>query len=293
MIWLYRICHLYYLYAQRNFFLYLNPKTITHSTSEKNMKCSTFVTVVLTGLIGLIICATVQARSLNDIQADGTIIIATEGLNPPFNFYQDSQLTAFEIEIGEAVAKKMGLKVDWKTLAFDSLLSGLRQNRWDLVIASFGVTPRRAKAVKFTQPHYCSGAIIVSKDKAALTMDGLKGKTVAVTSGTTNLQHVKKIPAIKNVKIFPMETDARAALLNDRVDVWVVDRFAAKSALDSGSSAGLMPGELLFTEKVASAVKKDNASLADAYNLALAKIMSDGTYKTISDKYMKEDIRCK
>jgi len=257
------------------------------------MKRSTFFAVVLTGFLTLTIGTVVQARSLEEIQADGTIILATEGLNPPFNFHQGKKLTGFEVEIGEAVAKKMGLKVDWKTLSFDSLLSGLRQDRWDLVIASFGVTPQRAKAVKFTQPHYCSGAIIVSKGQKPLTVDDLNGKTVAVTSGTTNLQHVNKIPGIKNVKIFPMETDARAALLNGRVDVWVVDRFVAKSALESGSSAGLIMGDFLFTEKVASAVKKDNSSLADAYNIALAKVMSDGTYKTISDKYMKEDISCK
>lgn len=257
------------------------------------MKRSSFLPVAFIGLLGLAIGSVVQARTLDEIQADGTVIIATEGLNPPFNFHQGTKLTGFEIEIGEAVAKKMGLKVVWKTLSFDSLLSGLRQERWDLVIASFGITPQRAKAVTFTQPHYCSGAIIVSKDEAPLTVTGLKGKTVAVTSGTTNLQHVKKIPGIKNVKIFPMETDARAALLNGRVDVWVVDRFVAKSVLDSGTSAGLMLGDFLFTEKVASAVKKDNTSLADAYNLALAEVMADGSYKRISDKYMKEDIRCK
>ena len=257
------------------------------------MKRSSFLAVVLTGLLSLAISTVVQARNLDKIQTDGTIIIATEGLNPPFNFYQGKKLTGFEVEIGAAIAKKMGLKVVWKTLAFDSLLSGLRQDRWDLVIASFGITPQRAKAVKFTKPHYCSGAVIVSNAQTPLTVADLNGKTVAVTSGTTNLQHVNKIPGIKNVKIFPMETDARAALLNGRVDVWVVDRFVAKSALESGSSAGLIMGDFLFTEKVASAVKKDNSSLADAYNIALAKVMSDGTYKTISDKYMKEDISCK
>ncbi|MEY4731046.1 MAG: hypothetical protein RL020_2204, partial [Pseudomonadota bacterium] len=40
-------------------------------------------------------------------------------------------------------------------------------------------------------------------------------------------------------------------------------------------------------------VKKDNKTLREALNKALADIMADGTYKTISEKYFGEDIRCK
>jgi polar amino acid transport system substrate-binding protein len=56
--------------------------------------------------------------------------------------------------------------VQWKTLGFDALLTGLRQDRWDLVIASHGITEERAKAVTFTEPHYCSGGMIVAMDPA-------------------------------------------------------------------------------------------------------------------------------
>ncbi|MEN9867388.1 MAG: hypothetical protein RL748_2978 [Pseudomonadota bacterium] len=248
----------------------------------------------LLGVVGLCVASSnAAARTWEEIKADGKIVIASEGAYPPFNYFQGSKLTGFEIEVGDAIAAKMGVKVEWKALGFDALLTGLRQDRWDLVIASFGVTEERAKAVTFTQPHYCSGGVIVSKDNNIRTVDSLSGKTVAVQTGTTYFENIKKVPGIKEVRNLPQDTDARAALQNGRVDVWVTDKFVAKAALDANASGGLKIGELVFVEKIAAATKKGNKSLEAAYNKALGEILADGTFKTISDKYFKEDIRCK
>lgn len=51
-------------------------------------------------------------------------------------------------------------------------------------------------------------------------------------------------------------------------------------------------GELLFVEKIAAAVSKDNQALADAWNKAFAEALQDGSYAKISQKWFQEDIRC-
>lgn len=234
-----------------------------------------------------------QARSFEEIKKDGKIIIATEGQFAPFNFFQGSKLTGFEIDIADALAAKMGVKPEWKALSFDALLAGLRQDRWDMVIASHGITEERAKAVTFADPHYCSGGVIVSKDGAIKTAADLKDKTVAVQIGTTYFENVKKVAAVKEIKTYPQDSDARAALATGRVDAWVTDRFVAKSSLEANPGLGLKIGDFLFVERIASAVSKGNTSLAGAINKALAEIQADGTYATISKKWFGEDIRCK
>ncbi|MFL5263068.1 MAG: ABC transporter substrate-binding protein [Anaeromyxobacteraceae bacterium] len=168
-----------------------------------------------------------DARTFDEIKKDGKIIVATEGAFPPFNFFRGPTLAGFEIDVAEGMAKKMGVGIEWRALSFDALLAGLRQDRWDMVIASFGITEERAKAVTFTNPHYCSGGIIVAKDPGIRTAKDLAGKIVAVQTGTTYLEHVQKIPGVKEVKNFPKDTDARAALAGGRVDAWVSDRFVA------------------------------------------------------------------
>lgn len=242
-------------------------------------------------LLGVAVQA--PARSFDEIKKDGKIIIATEGQFSPFNFFQGAKLTGFEVEVAEAMAAKMGLKVEWKALSFDALLTGLRQDRWDMVIASHGITEERAKAVTFTEPHYCSGGMIVAKDPAIRTAKDLAGKVVSVQTGTTYLENVKKVSAVKEIKNFPQDTDARAALASGRVDAWVTDRFVALNSLQANPGAGLKMGDFLFVERIASAVAKGNTSLAAEINKALAAIQADGSYAAISQKWFKDDIRCK
>lgn len=247
----------------------------------------------LLAALALLTAAGTQARPLDEITKSGKIVVATEGAFAPFNYFVGSKLTGFEVELTELVAKKMGLALEWKALGFDALLTGLRQDRWDLAIASHGVTEERAKAVTFAEPHYCSGGLIVAKDPAIRAAKDLVGKTVAVQTGTTYLENLKKVPGVKEVRNFPADTDARSALAAGRADAWVSDRFVALEALRKNPSLNFKAGELLFTERIAAATAKGNTTLAAAWNKALADTMADGSYAALSQKYFGEDVRCR
>ena len=191
------------------------------------------------------------------------------------------------------MAAQLGVKVEWKAIGFDALLAGLKQDRWDMVIASHGVTEERAKAVTFLDPHYCSGGVVVAKDPALKGAAQLAGKTVAVQTGTTYLESVRKLAGVKDVKTFPQDTDARAAVSTGRVDAWVTDKFVAKQSLKAHPSGGLAIGDFLFVERIAPAVAKGNTALAAELNKALAAVMADGRYAAISKKWFGEDVRCR
>lgn len=254
------------------------------------MKKWTQTLVVAAAAVAL--TAAAQARDLQEIISDGTLKMATEGAFAPFNHFEGEKLTGFEVELAEAVAAKMGLKPEWKTLGFDGLLTGLQQDRWDLVIASHGINPERAKAVTFTQPHYCSGGVIVSKGGKIKTVADLKGKRIATQTGTSYLSNVEKIEGVKQVKNYPKDDDARNAVLTRRADAQVTDRFLALEFNKKNPQVGLKLGDMVFEERIAAAVQKGNTDLAEAWNTALAKALSDGTYKALSEKYFAEDVRC-
>ncbi|GGR63853.1 amino acid ABC transporter substrate-binding protein [Deinococcus seoulensis] len=239
-----------------------------------------------------LLATTAQARSWEDIKKSGTIKIATEGAFPPFNLLKGKELTGFEVDLANQLAKQLGLKVQWVTQPFDSLLIGLQQDRYDFVIASHGITPERAKAVDFSNPHYCTGGAIVSRVGGPKTAADLKGKTVAVQVGTTYLDNVRKVPGVKDVKTFPKDTDAQAALMAGRVDAWVGDKFTGLD-LVKAQKGKLVAGSLLFNESIGMAVKKGNAGLLKELNAALAKSQSDGTYAKLSGQYFGTDVRCR
>jgi polar amino acid transport system substrate-binding protein len=234
-----------------------------------------------------------HAREWSEVKQQGKVIVATEGQFEPFNHIRETKVVGFEVDLMELIAKKMGLAVEWKTADFDTLLPGLQQNRWDLVIASHAITDERAKAVAFTDSHYCSGAVVVTKNLLLRHPSDLKGKSVAVQAGTSYLENAQKIPGIKEVKSFPQDAEARNAMLADRVDFWLTDRFVAASTLRGAPASGARSVQLLFPERIAAAVAKGNEPARAEYNKALAAVMGDGSYDRLSRQYFADlDLRC-
>lgn len=233
-----------------------------------------------------------QARDLAEVKASGVIKIATEGATPPFNYFEGDKLTGFDVDLGTAIGKELGLKVEWVTLAFDGLLVGLDHDRYDLVVAGHGITPERQKAVDFSTPYVCSGAAIVAKQGGARTVADLAGKIVGVQVGTTYLAAVNKVPGVKEVKTFPKDTDALQNLLAGRTEVWVSDKLTALTAAEKAPDAKLQIGDLLYEERYGMAFKKGNDELRGAVDKALAGMLAGAGYGAISDRYFKRDIRC-
>lgn len=239
------------------------------------------------------LCVTAtHAKTLEQIQTSGTITIGTDGTFPPFQYFDKGVLSGFEIDIGNEVARRLGVTPDWKPMSFDSLLAGLNQDRWDLVIASFTITPERAKAVHFTAPLYCTGGVIVSSKPGVKSVADLTGKTVSVQTGSIFFQKASEIPGIKQIRNFASDSDARNAMVAGRADAWLSDKFVAKLAIQSQPDLGMKIGDFVTTATVASATKKGNDSLSSAYDKALADMQSDGTYEKISQKWFNENIRC-
>lgn len=232
---------------------------------------------------------TSQARDLATIQKSGTLQLATEGAFPPFNFFQGPQLSGYEIDVAEAVAKKMGLRIEWKALAFDALISAVRQGRFDAAIASHGHSEERARSVDFTSPHYCSGGQIVARSGGPGSVAALKDKVVVVQLATSYADAVAKLPGLKEAKTLPKDTDALSALMAGRADAWVTDKFVAKTAVGKNSDR-LQRGEMVFTEKVSFILGKGNPELQAALGKAVDELRADGTLATLGKKWVGEDI---
>jgi polar amino acid transport system substrate-binding protein len=234
-----------------------------------------------------------QAREWEAIKSSGTIVAATEGGFQPFNYYDGPKLTGFEVELAEAIAKKLGLKLEWRVVPFDAQLAALKQDRFDFAIASHGYTEERAKSVDFANPHYCTGGQIAAAKDGPLTVAALNGKTVGVQLATTYADAAKKIKGLKNIKTYKGDPEAFSALRAKKVDAWISDKFTVKATLDKNPDAGITAGEMVFVERVSMILRKNNKELADKLNQALAEVMKDGTYKALSEKYFKEDISCR
>ena len=254
-----------------------------------------FLAKLLSAVIPLsILCsAPVHARDWNVIKDSGTIIAATEGAFSPFNYFEGSKLTGYEVEVAEAVAKQLGLKLEWRIVAFDAQLASIRQDRFDFAIASHGYTEERAKAVDFASPHYCTGGQIAAPKNGALTAAALNGKSVGVQLATSYADAAKKVPGIKEVKTYKADPEAFSALKAGKIDAWISDKFTLMETLQKNPDSGIVAGEQLFVEKVSMIVRKNNKEFMSKLNHAMAELSKNGTLAAISQKYFKTDINCR
>jgi len=231
-------------------------------------------------------------RTFPEIKKSGKILIGTEGAFKPFNYFDDeNHLKGFDIDVGNAIAKQLGLEPEWKAHAWDTMLIALNQGRFDFVIASHTITPERAKAVDFSKPYYCTGNVIVSKPGGPKTPADLKGKVIGAQLGTTFEEFAKQFDP-KQIKTYQTNPDALQDLLMGRIDAWITDQFTAIEAVKS-RDLNLQISDLLNTEKIGMAVAKGNSLLLAAINKALDDIQSNGVYEQISMKWFGKDIRCK
>src|SRR5699024_3501015 len=117
---------------------------------------------------------------------DGEIVIAMSGEFQPFSHFEGDQLTGFDYDIAAAIAQELDLELKAETGAFDSLIQGVKSERFDVLIASMTPTEERDEQVDFTDSYYLSGAtVFVANDSDCQDPTQMDSPTIGVASGTT------------------------------------------------------------------------------------------------------------
>ncbi len=222
---------------------------------------------------------------------DGQMVVAMSGEFRPFSHFEDNKLTGFDYDIAVAIADEMGLDLQTKTGAFDTLIQGLQSNRYDVLIASMTPTEDRDKAVDFTDSYYTSGAtMFVRNDSDCSDPTKMADPTVGVASGTTYESFLKDQDWVGDIRTFTSDVTALQDVDAGRLDGAMTDRLVGLYQIDQAKRDLRACGDPLYTEEPAFAVKEGNAALVEQLDDALAAIKKDGTYAEISKKWFGQDI---
>src|ERR1043165_1083681 len=196
-------------------------------------------------MMGLVMAAafcTAQANSqeltgtLKKVKETGTITIGYSDSSIPFSYLDDNQKPiGFAIDICLSIvdAVKKELKLDKLKVEFNPVTSSTRipllsNGTVDLECGSTTNNPERLKQVAFTNTHFLTATRFVSKKASKLnSIDDLKGKTVASSSGTTNIRQLTETNAARNlgINIVPAKEHAESFLMveTDRAVATVLD----------------------------------------------------------------------
>ncbi|WLS03339.1 amino acid ABC transporter substrate-binding protein [Shinella oryzae] len=231
-------------------------------------------------------------ENLAAIQSAGTLKIGTEGTYAPFTYHDtDGKLVGFDVEIGEAIAKKLGVKAEFLEGKWDGLIAGLDANRYDAVINQVGITEARKQKYDFSKPYIASKAVLIVRgdDDSIKGFADLKGKKSA-QSLTSNFGKIAEGAGAELVGTDGFDQSIQL-VLTGRADATINDSLSFLDFKKHKPDANVkVVAEQADADYSGVIIRKGEPELLEAINKALADIKADGTYKTISDKYFGQDV---
>jgi polar amino acid transport system substrate-binding protein len=268
--------------------MHIQTKTFQINREVIKMKKLLAVLMALTLVLAFAACTKQPADTGDDAQK--TLIMGTNAAFPPYEFVaDDGSFAGIDVEIAQAVAEKLGMKLEIKDMEFNSLISAVQGGSIDIALAGMTVTDERKESVNFSDT-YAKGVqvVIVKEDSAIATVDDLDGKTIGVQAGTTGDIYCTDDYGQENVKQFNNGALAIQALLNGQVDCVVIDNEPAKAFVAANEGLKILDTSYA-DEDYAAAIAKENTELLDSFNKALAELKADGTIDKIVEKYINAD----
>ena len=218
------------------------------------------------------------------------LTMGTNAAFPPYEFVdENNNVAGIDAEIAAAVAEKLGMELEIKDMAFDSLITAVSSGAVDVVLAGMTVTPEREESVNFSDS-YATGiqVVIVKEDSAIATIDDLAGKKIGVQTGTTGDIYCAGDYGEDAVARYDNGALAVAALQNGQVDCVVIDNEPAKAFVAANDGLKILDTEYI-TENYAAAIAKENTELLEKFNAALAELKAEGKLDEIIGKYIKAE----
>lgn len=221
-----------------------------------------------------------------------TLTVGTNAEYAPFDYLDENgNITGFDIDLIEAIAKSQDIEIVWRDLPFDSLIGSMEAGDLDVIAAAIGPTSERKKSVDFSDVYYTgSQSIICKKGNDIKTFKNLAGLKVAVLEGSTadliasgenqdyGIVEDAQVVRFKNASSAVME------LLNGGVDATLIDSIMAENFCRQ--TEGLMQTVVKGTENDSVfCVQKGNSEMLKIINVGLAEIRENGTYDEIYEKY--------
>lgn len=213
-----------------------------------------------------------------------TYNVGTEAQFPPFEIVNSQgKIVGFDVDLLNAIAADQGFKVNYVDQDFAGLIPALQTGNIDIIASGMTITDERAKQVNFSDPYITAGlAIAVTVDKKDInSVDDLKGKTVAVQTGSTGFnkaEELKKAGVIAEVKDFPHVNEAIEELKIGGADAMINDLPVTNAFIAAQPGVIKIVGKPLNSESYGFAVRSGNTELLNKINAGLKNVKASGKY---------------
>lgn len=214
--------------------------------------------------------------------------VGTNASFPPFEFVdKNSQIVGFDMDLLDAISKKIGFEYEIINMGFDGLIPALKSGKIDMVAAGMSATKQRRKAADFTNSYYSTENVFLKRanDESIKSKEDIKGKIVSTQLGTVQEIAMREL---KDIKVSTMKDPFNVimALKNGKVDVAVFDSSVAYGYLKENPDLVPFHTEPDGSDGFSFAFNKGKHSdLIAKFNDAIDELKANGTYDKILVKY--------
>lgn len=234
----------------------------------------------------------------SDISTDGVLTFGSDGTYPPNEFVgtDGKTMQGMDIDLGTAIAAKLGLKAAFVNAPFDSIIPAIQSGKYEAGISSFTDNKDREKILDFVT-YYSAGSSWAAKTGSTITPDTACGKNIAVQKGTVQVDDITARsktctdagkPAIR-INQYQSQQDATSTVVSGKNDAMLADSPVTGYAVKTSKGQLVVVGTVYDTAPYGIALPKAKGDFAKAVQGAVNAIIADGTYKTILDKYGAAD----
>jgi glutamine transport system substrate-binding protein len=219
-----------------------------------------------------------------------TLLVACDTAFVPFEFKQGDQYVGFDIDLWKEIAKDLKLDYKLQPMDFSGILPALQTRNVDVALAGITIKDERKKVVDFSDGYYDSGfTLMVPVDSTIKGPDDLKGKALAIKTGTSSADYAKQHFTGTELREFPNIDNAYLELATGRVDAAMHDTPNVLYYIHTAGKGRVKAvGPQMMAQQYGIAFPK-GSPLVPKVNAELSRIKADGRYAAIYRKWFGVD----
>ncbi len=229
------------------------------------------------------------ADTLQRIQKEGVLKWGADAEGgAPYVFpdpNQPERMIGFEVELADALAKKLGVRAQMVQNQWDALVPALERGNFDIILNGLEITDEHREQIAMSRPYYAyAQQIVTRKGTDGLTnLETLKGKAVGTLSATAAQRLLEKLGGV-NIRIYPGQVEPFRDLNNGRIDAVLLDLPIVTYYL--AKEPGLKrSGDPFAVGFYGTGVRREDATLLAALNKAIGELLADGSLERICRRY--------
>ncbi len=228
--------------------------------------------------------------TLEDVKKKGVLVAGVKDSLPPFGYVDEKTRTivGYDIDFINAIAKKLGVKVELKPVTSATRMPQLKEGNIDIIAATMTKNPERAKEIDFSDTYFLTGQKFLVKKGSVKSLKDLEGKRIGTAKGSTSEQNVKKALPTAEVLSFDDYPQAFLALQQGKVSAVTTDESILAGLLAKAPNKKefeIPPKVQISEEPYGLGMRKGDANFVAFVNKTILEMEKKGEAKKIYDKW--------